>query len=229
LTGKILFEKEVEQLSADDQNTTYVYYCKPAKFNGLPDRLETVDWSNCSRVELTDTVTGLSPLEQTEVQACWSTDSLYVQFICQDNHIVSDFTQKDEPLYEQDVVELFIDEEGLGRSYYELEVSPRNVIFDARIENDGKASVTGTDMDWSFTQLQTIVEAVDEGVLCYSIRIPSIHFKRKPEPGVSWKVNFYRIDEGKNGVRQFQAWRPTLAINYHIPSRFGTLAFVGND
>ncbi|WP_053375312.1 carbohydrate-binding family 9-like protein [Paenibacillus sp. FJAT-27812] len=216
-------------MSGNDQSTSDIYYCKPAKFIGLPNRLETVDWNDCSHVELTDTVTGLSPLESTEVRACWSADSLYVRFMCQDNHIVSDFTQKDEPLYEQDVVELFIDEEGLGQSYFELEVSPRNVVFDARIENDGNKSITGTDMAWSFKELQTIVEEAGNGILSYGIRIPAINFKRKPEPGVSWKVNFYRIDEGTNGSRQFQAWQPTYAINYHIPSRFGKFEFVTTD
>jgi hypothetical protein len=216
-------------LSGINQSTSDVYYCKPAKFIGFSNQLDTVDWNNCSHAELTETVTGLTPLEPTEVRACWSADSLYVRFMCQDNHIVSDFTQKDEPLYEQDVVELFIDEEGLGRSYFELEVSPRNVIFDAKIENDGNNSITGTDMAWSFKELETIVEAVGTGILSYSIRIPSINFARKLEPGVSWKVNFYRIDEGTDGVRQFQAWQPTHAINYHVPSRFGKFEFVAND
>ncbi|CAM4208259.1 carbohydrate-binding family 9-like protein [Paenibacillus alkaliterrae] len=212
---------ETDALHADG-----VYYCKRARFTCEPDGSETVDWSFCDSMALTDTVTGLSPYEPTEVRACWSPDSLYVRFLCKDSYIVSGFTRRDDPLYEQDVVEMFIDEEGLGRHYLELEVSPRNVVFDAKIENDGVASITGTNKEWSFTGLQTNVEADGEGHFIYFIRIPSNNFKRKPEQGVSWKVNFYRIDEGKDGTRQYQAWQPTGAINYHIPSRFGTLAFV---
>lgn len=213
-------------MAARDLEAARVYYCKQAIFIGQPDRLESVDWDICDPVELTDTVSGLPPFEPTEVRACWSKDSLYVRFLCADSHIVSDFTQRDDPLYEQDVVELFIDEEGRGHRYFELEISPRNVIFDARIENDGEASIMGTDKEWRFDGLETAVDAACEGVLSYCIRIPSSHFKHRPGPGVHWKVNFYRIDEGLNGVRQYQAWRTTLAVNYHIPSRFGTMAFI---
>ncbi len=39
--------------------------------------------------------------------------------------------KRDDPLYTQDVVEIFIDADADGRTYDEIEVSPHNVVFDA--------------------------------------------------------------------------------------------------
>ncbi|OAB40239.1 carbohydrate-binding family 9-like protein [Paenibacillus antarcticus] len=196
----------------------YVYQCKQVQ--------STIDWNRCDVLQLSDTVTGLSPKEATEVRACWSKEYLYLRFLCKESNIVSDFEHRDDPLYEQDVVEIFIDEEDKGTGYLELEVSPRNIVFDAVIENDGNDTVVKIDQTWCFKDLQTSVESTEEGYLTTFITIPSSNFIHSLHQGLRWKVNFYRIDEGLDGKREFQAWRPTEKINFHIPSRFGTMVFV---
>ena len=149
-----------------------------------------------------------------------------MRFICEDTHVVADYDKRDDPLYEQDVVEVFIDEEGSGKEYFELEISPRNIVFDAIIRNDGHQSIIEVDRSWDFIGLETSVIRDEADQLIYSIRIPSSNFMSKLEAGLKWKVNFYRIDECVNGIREYQAWQPTRAINYHIPSKFGTMLFV---
>ena len=154
---------------------------------------------------------------------CWSPEYLHIRFVCQDDYVVSDFTERDQPLYEQDVVELFIDEHGDGRNYIELEVSPHNVIFDALIHNNGDGSELITDVTWQLEGLQTAVEVDRQGHRVYLIHIPAINFKSPLMKGVCWKVNVYRIDENVQGEREYQAWKPTGAVNFHIPARFGHL------
>lgn len=198
----------------------YVYQCKQVQTGW-----SSIDWDSCDVLELGDTVTGLPPKESTEVRACWNKDYLYVRFLCKDSNIVSDFTERDDPLYEQDVVEFFIDEEGKGTSYLELEVSPKNVVFDALIENDGSDSVKGLDKAWCFKDLLTSVDANREGYLTTFISIPASNFNQPLHEGLSWKVNFYRIDEDLQGTREYQAWSPTGKVNFHISSRFGTMVF----
>lgn len=213
-------------ITVDNLDERFVYDCRQMIVVNQPGRLSQIDWSQCDPIQLTDTVTRQKPLESTEIRACWSADSLYIRFLCADSHIVSEFNHRDDPLYEQDVIEVFIDEDELGRSYFELEVSPRNVVFDALIMHDASNASMTANLQWRFFGLETEVDTTHAGLLIYYIRIPFHSFKRKPVPGTSWGVNFYRIDEGKNGVRQFQAWRPTLTVNYHIPSRFGKLLFI---
>ncbi|MGG4146531.1 carbohydrate-binding family 9-like protein [Paenibacillus algorifonticola] len=185
----------------------------------------SLDWGCCEALELVDTVTGAPPRERTEVRIGWSSKHLHIRFACRDLHIVSEFTQRDEPLYEQDVVEVFIDEEGEGRRYMELEVSPNNVVFDAIIENDGSGGISSSDLMWQFSGLQTSVQSDDQGNVLYFIDIPASNFQRPFAPGLVFHINLYRIDQDVRGTREYQAWRPTGAVNFHLPQHFGKLIF----
>lgn len=46
---------------------------------------------------------------QTSVKACYNDSTLYFFFICHDTDIWTSFTQRDEHLWENDAVEIFID------------------------------------------------------------------------------------------------------------------------
>ncbi|MBP3964988.1 carbohydrate-binding family 9-like protein [Paenibacillus lignilyticus] len=199
-----------------DANERQVYECKQISETNVIDS----EW-----MLLRDTVSGDAPTEWTKVRCGWTADALLIQFLCEDEHIVSDYSERDEPLYNQDVVEVFIDEDGRGTHYIELEVSPRNVVFDARITNDGSGSV-GIDTDWDIEGLHTEVSEVQAGQWRYDIRIPASTFKQPLEAGLRWRVNFYRIDERRGGIREYQAWQPTGLVNFHQPQRFGTLVLI---
>jgi len=179
-------------------------------------------WEQIVGVELVETVTGQSCTDTTTVRSYWWEDMLCFQFVCLDPYAVSDFTQHDDPLYEQDVIEIFIDELGTGKRYIELEVSPNNVIFDAIIHNDGTGTITETDLAWNVSNLQTYV-VKENDTLVYYVVISSENFDQPLTHDRSLNVNFYRIDEKEDGTREYQAWSPTGAIQYHLPEKFGTL------
>jgi hypothetical protein len=180
-------------------------------------------WGSMNPVTLVDVVTGGQAKGTTQVKTCWDASTLYVRFECREDYAVSDFSNRDDPLYEQDVVEIFIDEEGAGHRYFELELSPNNVIFDAIIEND-KGNIT-IHLDWDAEGLVTGVQ-LDGEIRFYELRLPFVNFQHAPDEGTTWRVNFYRINEDIQGKRHYQAWSSTGAVNYHIPSCFGTLLFV---
>jgi hypothetical protein len=202
---------EFERMWAVDN----VYRCRQVQYDQL-------NWESIDPVSLVDVVTGERVKEATLVKACWDTDALYIRFECEDAYTVSRFTQRDEPLYEQDVVEVFLDEDGKGTRDFEIEISPNNIVFDAVIENDQGKLTVGT--DWDAEGLKTNVWTGD-GLRIYELELSFFNFARKPQKGTEWRVNFYRIDEERDGTRHFQAWSPTGAVNYHIPSRFGRLLF----
>lgn len=181
-------------------------------------------WERIEPVSLVDVATGGAVAEPTAVRACWDASYVYVRFDCRDDYAVSSYTKRDEPLYEQDVVEVFFDEAGEGTNYLEFEFSPHNVIFDAKIRNDGGKLQIG--LEWDADGLESTVTEDGQGNRVYELKFPVAIFREAPAPGMKWRVNFYRIDEDRSGVRHFQAWSPTGAVNYHIPSRFGTLTFV---
>lgn len=202
------------------------YLCQEIPKKWRTGRQDAVPWHLFEPFELVNTVTGMPVLEKTVLRACWSPDFLFVQFICEDRHIASDFLNRDDPLYEQDVVELFFDEHGNGTHYLELEVSPRNIVFDARIENDGSGNTTRTDKEWDFVGLRTNVHSDASGRLVYEVQIPAYNFDLPFRTGLHWRANFYRIDENLDGWREYQAWSPTGAVNFHVPAKFGTMIFI---
>lgn len=76
-----------------------------------------------------------SNVPPTRVKLMWDENFLYARFECGDTRIYAPFVKpdRDQPLYQGDVVELFLDVVGDGRQYVELQISPRNQVFDQNI------------------------------------------------------------------------------------------------
>ncbi len=176
-------------------------------------------WERVEGVALTNAADGSRPALRTVVKAKRSESFVHIRFECEDDYVVSTFKERDDPLYLEDVVEIFIDESGTGRSYMEIEVSPSNVVFDARVEwtEDG---IRQLDVAWNAEGLRTAVVAV-EGALIYEIDLPNKMFAKPPADGSVWRVNFYRIDQNRDGVRNYWAWSPPGAADFHRPASFG--------
>jgi len=173
---------------------------------------------------------------ETRLKACWDTEHLYLAFQCLDRDIFSPYKRRDEPLYEGEVVEAFLSPGPALRRYFEFEVSPANVIFDARVDNPGPQAPMTVDRAWNAVGLRTAVQV--HGTLnrrgdrdrswTVEMALPfaDLGLDRPARVGDVWRANFYRIDRGR--PEEFEAWSPTLADppNFHVPSRFGKLAFL---
>ncbi|NOV01205.1 carbohydrate-binding family 9-like protein [Paenibacillus planticolens] len=210
-------------------------------------------WEEMAAGTLVEVVTGGKPRLETRFRACWTEDVLHVRFECEDDHVVATMERRDDPIYEEDVVEVFLDPIGTGRIYYEFELSPKGVEFDALIRNslDGNKEV---DVAWDAKGLTTSVADGEAGWKHYELRIPFADLlaeggeerelgrerelelgrmqelererMRVPRHGAEWGWNLYRIDDDMAGNRHYWAWSPTGKVNFHIPQRFGTLVFV---
>jgi len=183
-------------------------------------------WERIAAVGLVDVVTGDEVREQTGVKACWNEHALYIRFECVDTYSISKFSNRKDPLWEQDVVEMFIDEEGNCRRYMELVVSPNGVLCDLMINHDDENDPLRfkIDKEWEVQGFERTIETEGER-RTYTFMLPFSNFAKAPEAGTEWRINFFRIDEEPNGTRQYQAWSPTGAVNYHISGRFGKLLF----
>jgi hypothetical protein len=176
------------------------------------------------------------PYQPTAFRACWTDTCLVLAFRCIDRDIWSTFTQRDEFLCAEEVVEAFLSPDGDLTRYCEFQISPRNVIFDALIHNPDLHRATMTiDTSWNCEGLETAVcicgtlERRTDVDLWWSaeIAIPfaSLRRGRKPLSGDVWRCNFYRIDAGP--PQEFTAWSPTNETppNFHVPARFGQIVF----
>ncbi|WP_307548539.1 carbohydrate-binding family 9-like protein [Paenibacillus sp. V4I5] len=130
---------------------------------------------------LREVVTGEKPRLKTRFRACWTTDALHIRFECEDDHVVATMERRDDPIYLEDVVEVFIDKSGTGAVYYEFEVSPRNVVFDALIHyNGGDKEI---DVAWDAKGMHTEVLDGADGWKTYDLRIPFADLDRDRERG----------------------------------------------
>ena len=89
-------------------------------------------------------------VQQTQGRLCWDELALHVRFDCEDRDAWGTFRQRNDPVYQEEAVEIFLapGEEDPVR-YFELEVSPLGTLFDATIHNPTslRADMTG-DPSW---------------------------------------------------------------------------------
>jgi len=170
--------------------------------------------------------------QSTALRVCHDGERLYLAFDCEDSAIVASHTGRNAPIYQEDVVEAFLAPGADPRHYFELEQSPRNAWFEARVENpDGRRDTMRVDRDWVCAGFEHAVQMLgrrDEGGESWSAEwaIPFASLGvAAPRAGDRWRANFYRVDQAHGG--EYSAWSPTLADppDFHLPDRFGVLAF----
>lgn len=174
------------------------------------------------------------PQYTTYAQIGYSDTHLYLAFTCHDPNIHTKYTKRDEHLWEEEVVEVFIDTDDQPTNYVELNVSPRNIIYDSYIDNSAKFTAEATKV-FNLAGVQTAVQI--QGTLndqqpdkLWTTEI-SIPFKDLVKdfnpaklPEMRWKINFYRLNDDAGSPIKYLAWSPTQG-SYHQPQRFGTLIF----
>lgn len=214
-----------------------IYRCPRVSPFTIDGRLDKRVWRTVPTVNLVPSTGESQRLQTTTVAACWSETHLYVGFHCVDSAIRSHYVERDEPLYDEDVVEVFVTPDGDLHRYYELEFSPLATIFDAVVANrDLSGHTFEADTAWDCEGLACAVQLARESDgdgrrdLWWSaeIAIPFAGLRvSAPNVGDQWRANFYRIDYTEPA--EFSAWSPTLVTpaRYHEPTRFGWLAFDG--
>lgn len=175
---------------------------------------------------------------KTAVRICRDGFGLAVRFDCEDRGAWGTFTQRDEPLWQEEVVELFL---ALGaadpRRYFEFEVSPRGVLFDARVDNPtGRRADLQVETAWNCPgirwgagntgRLHTGAGGEDWWAV---LVLPWASLGAGDSFPELLRANFYRIKRPQEAPSEFSAWSPTLADppDFHQPARFGFLSLGG--
>ncbi len=172
--------------------------------------------------------------QRTTARLLWDDEFLYVSYDCDDTDITAQFTQRDDPTYRDDAVEIFINPVPSQIAvYYGLEMNVRAVLYDyfavnakhflKRFQFDGvqlAADIRGTlnmsgdkDDGWSL-----------------EVAIPWRNFEERaarPTPGTVWTANLNRWD-GTEPNRRLSMWTDPREPKPwpHKPERFGELVFV---
>jgi len=94
-------------------------------------------WRKIKEIVFRDAVTGKTiEKNQAKAKMLWSDEGLFLLWIVEDGHIWGTYRKDDDPIYKEEVVEIFI---GAGKDvpkdYFEFQFSPLGVKFDAKISN----------------------------------------------------------------------------------------------
>ena len=171
------------------------------------------------------------PKHKVEAKILWDETNLYFGFQCEDTDIFATMKKRDQHLWEEEVVEIFIDPDGDQRDYIELEINPLGTFLDLfvlrpvipipyesyNIPAQWAVKVDGTvnnssdkDRGWTVELSMPLQEAVTA---------PNL----PPKEGDKWRLNLYRIEQ--RPLAENSAWSPTLTPSYHTPARFGEISF----
>ncbi|MEZ4265086.1 MAG: carbohydrate-binding family 9-like protein [Myxococcota bacterium] len=180
----------------------------------------------------------VSPRRLTQVRAAWDDTAVYFGFAVRDDDLWNDQTGRDATLWEQDVVEIYLDPGADGKDYVEIQVSPTGEIFDAWFETHRAPAWPEAAKKLTLAGMQVKVDAVgsvntrDDGVTdeSWSVEV-AIPWKDlpgidgPPAAGTQWGANFYRIDV-KSPTREgfMSSWAPAGG-DFHNTNAFGRLVF----
>ena len=176
--------------------------------------------------------------QETTAKVLWDDKNLYIAFEMADKDVWSTLTKHDDKLYSQETVEVFIDADGDGKTYVELEANPKGATFDSYLPTFRKNTnewesgmVAGVKVDGTLD----LRNDADKGWVA-ELAIPLVAARGQekemknvpPVVGTEWRVNLYRIDQPQNRTPIGSAWSPPMVDDFHALDRFGTLVF-GDD
>lgn len=179
---------------------------------------------------------GRAPFEAS-AKLLWDRQRLYLGIEVQDAWLRASHTAHDSHLWEQDCIEVMLDPDGDGENYFEIQVSPRGVVFDTRYETRRVPRPFGH-VDWTsrtrvgVSRNGEIDDVNADAGYTVEMSIPWQAFSLDhtttvaPEVGDEWRGNFYVVDRTRNGQRA-AAWSSLGIGDFHVPQRFGILTFEG--
>jgi hypothetical protein len=166
---------------------------------------------------------GEHKVQRARAAALYDDRFLYVAWDCDDDEIVSSLKNRDDPVWSQDCVEFFLSQKDDDGVYFEFEVSPDGVLFDALIIKDRPRRHTV--LSWNPPKVAAAAKRRDGGYVV-ELAVPfSETFRGRRVPpwhGDRWRGNFYRIDCGKGGAFDY-GFSPVR--DFHDTSKFCVIVF----
>jgi len=226
---------------------------KPFAINGVLDKRP---WLGVPWTEPFLDIEGIRkalPAFQTRVKMLWDDEFLYIAAQLEEPHVWGTLTERDSVIFQDNDFEVFIDPDGDGHYYGELEINALGTVWDLLLPQpykDGGRALTG----WRFRGLKSAVAVdgtlndpsdIDRGwsvelALPWSdlAEIASGHFP--PVHGDQWRLNFSRVEWDLEVVGgRYQkvpgraehnwVWSPQGVVDMHRPENWGYLQFSSNQ
>jgi len=229
-----------------------VYKClRTSSSIQIDGRLDEADWQHAPIAVINECTFGekLPPELYTEARLLWDDENLYVAFDVSDPDICATKTERDDCIFDEDVVELFVSMRGIPEvkeHFAEFEISPTGVMMDLYNVAPYKSIINWDAKGW---RCVTRVDGkpndptVPDRGYTVEMAIPFINFYAQPflpnrakelgndefapKPGEQWRMNLFRIDYcSDQEAVTYCSWSPTIERKFHVPDRFGIVSFV---
>lgn len=230
-----LTERYAAQLS---DPLTYAAYRTRGKIK-VDGKLSEKDWSRAASSETFVDISGPGfpkPSKETTVKMLWDEDYLYIGATLQEDNIVGNLKQRDTIIWKQNDFEIFIDPDGDGVNYFEIETNVRGTLLDLIMDKpyrsggnffspwDGKGvqvavyckGTIGKSSDKD--QYWTVEAAIPRKSLMWGFT--------DPDTETCWRINFSRVEWLQADKEENWVWSPTGKVDMHMPERWGYLIFV---
>jgi hypothetical protein len=180
---------------------------------------------------------------RTRFRAVWVAEALVARFDCDDDEPWWTITERDGRLWEEEVVEIFLDPAGRGSGYAEVEINPANVACDLRVDSPWPSLSSDPQWNWAGLVSRVDLSRSPDGARCVWSVVILLPFeglaslseatarRLPPVPGDRWRFNVFRIKRpggAANPARDaiFAAWSVPDGPSFHAPHVFRDLVFV---
>lgn len=201
----------------------------------IDGKLDDAAWGQVKEQTLTRSFDGGPVTRKTTFRIVYDDVNLYVAFRAEDPDVWGSLTKKDDPIYNEDVVEVFLDADGDEKTYNELQVSPHNVNFDASFV--ARRSDLPAAMKWE-SGMKTAVfvkgslddDSDTDEYWSAEMQIPLAKLTAvphvPPQKGDRWRFNAYRLEHlARRTNIEGQSFSPLFVGDFHALPRFGWLSF----
>ena len=212
-------------------------------WRGVPWTEEFVDIEGAGRP---------APPLRTRVKMCHDRTHFHVLAEMAEPHVHAAITARNSVIFHENDFELFLDPDGDGLNYHEIELNALNTVWELTLPAPYHTGAAPTDPD-NLPGLRSAVfidgtlndpSDLDRGWSC-AVSIPFADLQRfggspdggPPADGATWRVNFsrvewaYAVENGtyvKSPADQSESnwvWSPQGMIDMHRPERWGRVRF----
>jgi len=167
----------------------------------------------------------------TEARLLYDDKFLYVAFRSVDKNVWATMKRRDEHLWLEEVVEVFLQANSTIPNYIELEVNPLGTMLDIYLLDTRKPlhyeSWNSEKLRWAVRVAGTVDGKDGDREWTCEIALPlediatATHIP--PQPGDRWRMNLFRVERLPKVAEL--AWSPTMQDDFHILARLGEIVF----
>lgn len=238
-------------LTAQELPPTYV--CGRTETAPVIDgRGDDWQWRTARELSPLRDIEGAAIPHECRIRMLWDDEYLYILADMDEKHLWATLTEHDSVIYRDPDFEVFIDPDGDGLNYIELEINALNTTWDLFIPRPYRFDDPHILHDWEIPGLKHAVHlrgtlndsrdtddgwSVELAIPWSSITSHATQPRtgKAPAPGTEMRFNFSRVNwqvrpadggyEKLNAPESNHVWAPTGKVNIHLPEHWGRVIF----